>query len=90
MSGWTEARDNMLRKLWNAGKTGKQIAILMGLTRNAVIGRAHRLGLDKRANPIKADANEIARNRKLGLERRRNGDPKPVNVAPSRSTPFSF
>jgi GcrA cell cycle regulator len=54
MSGWNEARDAMLRKLWSEGKTGKQIGVLLGVTRNAAIGRIHRLGLLGRPSPIKS------------------------------------
>ena len=43
---WTEQRIEVLRKLWGQGQTASQIAaILGGITRNAVIGKAHRLGL---------------------------------------------
>ena len=56
---WTEERINRLRQLWNEGKSASQIAdILGGATRNAVIGKAHRLGLAKRPSPIKRDPNK--------------------------------
>lgn len=46
---WTEERDAQLTKLRNHGFSSTQIAVeLGGVTRNAVIGRAMRLGLDKR------------------------------------------
>jgi len=44
--GWTEERVSILRDLWGNGKSASQIAeILGGFSRNAVIGKAHRLGL---------------------------------------------
>ena len=47
---WTEDREKKLRELWNKGHTANQIAnILGGTTRNAVIGKAHRLKLAARA-----------------------------------------
>lgn len=52
-SSWTEDRVTLLTKLWGEGKTASQIAeVLGGVTRNAVIGKAHRLKLNKRASPI--------------------------------------
>jgi GcrA cell cycle regulator len=54
---WTEQRIETLRKLWGQGQTASQIAaILGGITRNAVIGKAHRLGLTGRPTPIKREA----------------------------------
>lgn len=54
---WTEQRIETLRKLWGQGQTASQIAaILGGITRNAVIGKAHRLGLTGRPSPIKREA----------------------------------
>ncbi|GAM98212.1 GcrA cell cycle regulator [alpha proteobacterium U9-1i] len=50
--GWTEERVTLLRKLWAEGLSASQIAKqLTGVTRNAVIGKVHRLGLAGRATP---------------------------------------
>ncbi|MBL8531949.1 MAG: GcrA cell cycle regulator, partial [Hyphomonadaceae bacterium] len=50
--GWTEERVALLRKLWAEGLSASQIAKqLGGVTRNAVIGKVHRLGLAGRATP---------------------------------------
>lgn len=50
--GWTEERVSLLRKLWAEGLSASQIAKqLGGVTRNAVIGKVHRLGLAGRATP---------------------------------------
>jgi GcrA cell cycle regulator len=58
---WTEQRIEMLRKLWGQGQTASQIATLLGgVTRNAVIGKAHRLGLTGRPSPIKRDSGDGA------------------------------
>lgn len=47
---WTEERVELLKKLWNDGLSASQIAgELGGVTRNAVIGKVHRLGLSGRA-----------------------------------------
>jgi hypothetical protein len=44
---WDEPRTELLKRLWVAGETARTIAERLGggVTRNAVIGKAHRLGL---------------------------------------------
>jgi GcrA cell cycle regulator len=50
--GWTDERVELLKKLWLDGLSASQIAKqLGGVTRNAVIGKVHRLGLSGRAAP---------------------------------------
>lgn len=61
-SSWTEDRVELLTKLWGEGKTASQIAeVLGGVTRNAVIGKAHRLKLSKRSSPIQTSRKQKAR-----------------------------
>src|SRR5215203_2404657 len=51
---WTEERIDRLKKMWQDGSTASQIADeLGGVSRNAVIGKAHRLGLESRPSPVK-------------------------------------
>ncbi|UTW55322.1 GcrA family cell cycle regulator [Kordiimonas sp. SCSIO 12610] len=54
---WTDDRIEILRKLWDDGLSASQIAKELGegVTRNAVIGKAHRLGLKSRPSPVKTD-----------------------------------
>ncbi len=52
---WTDERIDQLGKLWDKGLTASQIAEeLGGVSRNAVIGKAHRLGLKSRPSPVKS------------------------------------
>jgi len=54
--GWTEERVEQLKQLWADGLSASQIARqLGGVTRNAVIGKVHRLGLAGRATPARAE-----------------------------------
>ncbi|GMM92536.1 GcrA family cell cycle regulator [Qipengyuania sp. MTN3-11] len=54
---WTDERIATLKKMWEGGATASQIADeLGGVSRNAVIGKAHRLGLKARPSPVKAAA----------------------------------
>lgn len=51
---WSDERVDILKKLWGEGKTAAEIAKQLGegVTRNAVIGKAHRLKLSSRLSPI--------------------------------------
>jgi GcrA cell cycle regulator len=51
---WTAERINMLSRLWEEGLSTAEIGRRLGLTKNAVIGKAHRLGLKGRPSPVKA------------------------------------
>jgi GcrA cell cycle regulator len=54
---WTDERISLLKQLWGQGMTASQIAErLGGVSRNAVIGKAHRLGLSARPSPIRGGA----------------------------------
>ena len=59
---WNDERVELLKKLWKDGLSASQIAAEMGsITRNAVIGKVHRLGLSGR---VKASASPVPRLRK--------------------------
>lgn len=51
---WSPEREETLRTMWYAGAPASAIAAALGCgaTRNAVVGKAHRLGLPRRANPV--------------------------------------
>ncbi|MCC7272347.1 MAG: GcrA cell cycle regulator [Alphaproteobacteria bacterium] len=56
---WTEERIAELKRLWSEGYSASQIAErLGGITRNAVIGKAHRLHLPSRPSPIQRQMGE--------------------------------
>ena len=62
---WTDERIATLTKMWEGGATASQIADeLGGVSRNAVIGKAHRLGLKSRPSPVKANEPKPAPARK--------------------------
>ncbi|WP_300303138.1 GcrA family cell cycle regulator [Ferrovibrio sp.] len=49
---WTDEKVKLLVQLWESGQSITQIGKALGMTRNAVVGKAHRIGLAKRASPI--------------------------------------
>ncbi|MEO1028088.1 MAG: GcrA family cell cycle regulator [Pseudomonadota bacterium] len=74
---WTEDRVEVLKKLWAEGHSASQIAKqLGGVTRNAVIGKVHRLGLSGRATPSRPVKRPV-----------RLARPKPRLSTPSVSKP---
>ena len=83
--GWTEERVELLKKLWNEGLSASQIAgRLGGVTRNAVIGKVHRLGLSGRVTPTRTLGTRRPRARTATAPRRLR--PRPAAAAgPVRS-----
>ncbi len=80
---WTDERIATLTKMWEGGATASQIADeLGGVSRNAVIGKAHRLGLKARPSPVKAnEVKPAAAPRKPVAEARPVARPKPPAAA---------
>lgn len=74
---WTDERIDSLKSMWEKGMTASQIAEnLGGVSRNAVIGKAHRLGLQSRPSPVKA-AEPV------------KPAPKPVEAKPKPAAPVA-
>lgn len=69
---WTEDRVAVLEKLWGEGRTAAEIAKELGegVTRNAVIGKAHRLKLSSRLSPIQQNTKKIKKEARPPVIRR--------------------
>jgi GcrA cell cycle regulator len=79
--GWTDARIETLTALWRSGLSASQIAkALGGVTRNAVIGKVHRLGLAGRATP------QSPRQIRTARARARPARPRQLSQKPLRGT----
>ena len=71
---WTPEKENSLKELWKKGHTASQIAEILGnTTRNAVIGKAHRLNLQARAPSKKLT-------QKINNENNNNAQNKPERL----------
>ncbi|KUP94480.1 GcrA family cell cycle regulator [Tritonibacter horizontis] len=93
---WTDERVELLKKMWGEGQSASQIAKeLGGVTRNAVIGKVHRLGLSNRttggakpaAEPKEKPAPKVAAKPKAQpkTEPARPVTPEPAAAAPAAS-----
>ena len=77
---WTEEKVNKLKELWGKGKTASQIAeIIGGLSRNAIIGKAHRLNLSAKIKTRTATSNQSFENLK---------DEKNIKIKKGRRSKF--
>jgi GcrA cell cycle regulator len=90
---WTDERIDQLKSMWEKGMTASQIAEeLGGVSRNAVIGKAHRLGLQSRPSPVREgkDDNAVPAPTASAPEPRAEAAPRaptaprPAPVAPDR------
>ncbi|MCC1493766.1 GcrA family cell cycle regulator [Cognatishimia sp. F0-27] len=80
---WTDERVELLKKMWGEGQSASQIAKeLGGVTRNAVIGKVHRLGLSNRAGSGAATAASPAKS-----EAKPKAEPKAKPSKPAAAPP---
>lgn len=90
---WTDERVETLKKMWAEGQSASQIAKeLGGVTRNAVIGKVHRLGLSNRvggaAEPVKERADPAPKaEAKPATPKPAQPAPKQAAAAPARPDP---
>jgi GcrA cell cycle regulator len=77
LANWTDDRVEQLKNLWTEGLSASQIARAMGgVTRNAVIGKVHRLGLAGRATPSRSDRPRLPMAPKISM--RTHTPPVPI------------
>ena len=84
---WTDERVETLKRMWNEGQSASQIAKeLGGVTRNAVIGKVHRLGLSNRVGG-KEDEEEATPSPAAAAKPEPASRPEPVAAAPRAEPP---
>ena len=84
---WTYERVEKLKQLWEEGLTASRIAAELGeVTRNAVIGKAHRLGLSGRMTSKKSNGGiSIIRKKRVNISQNQ----KVINIAPVINEPMN-
>ncbi len=81
---WTDERIDLLKSLWEKGLTASQIAEELGeVSRNAVIGKAHRLGLKARPSPVKSSESKAAEPEKKAAPDSKPAAPEPKAAEPA-------
>ncbi len=85
---WTDERIETLKTMWEGGQTASQIAEALGeVSRNAVIGKAHRLGLQPRPSPVKPnDPNAV---KAAPAAPAPPSEPRPVSPRPAAAAPIA-
>jgi len=78
---WTPDRIDLLTRLWSSGMPTAQIGKELGITKNAVVGKAHRMKLKARPSPIKRGASPQVRRIAVA------SIPKPAVQAPAIARP---
>jgi GcrA cell cycle regulator len=82
---WTDERVEILKKMWGEGQSASQIAKeLGGVTRNAVIGKVHRLGLSNRATSNASPKSEAKPKATPKPKAAESAAEQPSNVTPLR------
>jgi len=85
---WTDERIDQLKNMWEKGLTASQIAEeLGGVSRNAVIGKAHRLGLQARPSPVKEKEGKAPAPARKPAAPRAAAEPRPAHAAPAPRAP---
>jgi hypothetical protein len=90
---WTPEDDALLRAGWESGRSVREIAAEIGITKNAAMGRAHRLKLEGRPSPIKRSPTPRAstapafRNSAAATSRALQQQASPLRLSPAKSVP---
>lgn len=62
MSNWTDKKIEKLKKLWEKGLSTAEIGKKLDFSKNAIVGKVHRLGLSNRTSPIKSTPKIVKKN----------------------------
>ncbi len=75
---WTEERVAELMRLWEAGRSASEIGRLLGVSKNSVVGKAHRMKLKARPSPIKRGGASQARRPAVAAVAKPAAQPQPA------------
>lgn len=83
---WTPERIEELKRLWDAGHSASEIGKQLGVSKNAVVGKAHRLKLAARPSPIKRGGSTT---RRRPAAAQRQAAARAATASPFVSTPVA-
>lgn len=66
---WTEDKIKKLKKMWQVGKPTAEIAKTLGMSKNSIIGKVHRLNLKVRPSPIKVEKIKVKKTPQKVIEK---------------------
>ncbi len=90
-SQWTEERLEILKKLWGEGMSISQIGETLGVSRNSIAGKVHRLGLTKRQSPILGKTTKTAAPKKAASPKAASSKTaSPKDVSPKAAAKKAF
>ena len=78
---WDEEKLNKLKSLWDEGLPITKIGLELGVSRNAIAGKAHRMNLPKRNSPI-SKLGDPRKNQKKDNEQKRKDLPLKILLSP--------
>ena len=81
---WTDEMVDELTKMWGKGLTTNEIAKALGVSKNSVVGKVHRLNLDARPSPIKKKEEEKPNKAKNSPLKEKISSKAPVQSEPSK------
>ncbi len=85
---WTDEMVNDLRKMWAEGLTTGEIGKRLGVSKNSIVGKVHRLGLSGRPSPIKKKEDKPANTTPVKTSEEKKPSEKTVSAsAPKAETP---
>ena len=64
MGTWTDKKIEKLKQLWEKGVPTAEIGKRLDFSKNAIVGKVHRLGLSNRNSPIKTSSNKVEKVKK--------------------------
>ena len=84
---WTEERVSELTRLWSTGLSASEIGKILGVSKNSVVGKAHRMKLESRPSPIKRSPDGQPRRNRVSRSRRIPMSDAPLQGATTASRP---
>lgn len=84
---WTDQMVEDLRAMWKEGLTTAEIGKKLGVSKNSIVGKVHRLGLSGRPSPIKKKENDEASEAKEVAEVKAPAEPKAEKAPAKKAEP---